>query len=271
MRTVGRKTFKEIKSFDFVAVYAEATYDSIHNVFESHIHDKCEIYINISGDVSFVVEGNIYPIKYGDIIITRPFEYHHCVYHSEKVHKHFCISFSPLGNEHLFDMFFKRNIGQENCLNLSPEDTEKLISVCHKLTDEDETPTKNYCNFFDLMNLLYDARAQGEREKHFDDVSLAIEYINAEFACPVRISDIAKKAGVSVNTLERHFQSALLVSPREYLKKKRLANATMLLSNGATVTEASEQSGFSDYSSFISLFKTTYGVTPLKYKKSIKK
>ena len=28
-----------------------------------HIHNMCEIYVNVSGDVSFMVENNIYPVK----------------------------------------------------------------------------------------------------------------------------------------------------------------------------------------------------------------
>lgn len=59
----------------------------------------------------------------------------------------------------------------------------------------------------------------------------------------------------------------LNLSPTEYIKKKRLANVIKLLSTGCTVAEASSQSGFSDYSNFIALFKKIYGTTPLKYKK----
>ena len=35
----------------------------------SHIHEVCEIYVNLTGDVSFIVEDAVYPIKPGDIII----------------------------------------------------------------------------------------------------------------------------------------------------------------------------------------------------------
>ena len=54
-------------------------------------------------------------------------------------------------------------------------------------------------------------------------------------------------------------------------RKKRLANAARLLAMGASVAEASELSGFPDYSNFISIFKKTYGMTPLEYKKSKQK
>ena len=62
--------------------YSELDSKSKQNTFDSHIHNECEIYINLSGDVSFVVENKVYPIVPGSIIITRPGEYHHCVYHS---------------------------------------------------------------------------------------------------------------------------------------------------------------------------------------------
>ncbi|MBQ3037559.1 MAG: helix-turn-helix transcriptional regulator, partial [Clostridia bacterium] len=100
------------------------------------------------------------------------------------------------------------------------------------------------------------------------DTYYVINYINSYFRRDISVHEIAKGAHVSVNTLERHFKRTLNISPYEYIKKKRLANALKLLSNGCTVAEASSQSGFPDYSSFIALFKKTYGITPLRYKKN---
>ena len=60
----------------------------------SHIHTRCEIYFNLSGDVSFMVEGHTYPISSGNVIISRPLEYHHCIYHNTLEHEHFCLLFS---------------------------------------------------------------------------------------------------------------------------------------------------------------------------------
>ena len=40
----------------------------------AHIHSFCEVYLNLSGDVSFVVEDSVYPVGRGDIIITKPNE-----------------------------------------------------------------------------------------------------------------------------------------------------------------------------------------------------
>ena len=120
-----------IKPFDIKVTYAELNSKSPENVFNSHIHKECEIYINISGDVSFVVEGQIYPVKPGSIIITKPYEYHHCVYHSNKLHRHFWFLISPCGNEKFLDIFFNRNSGENNHLCLSSKDTEIRYQIIH--------------------------------------------------------------------------------------------------------------------------------------------
>ena len=70
-----------------------------------HIHEYCEIYVNVTGNVSFMIEKNLYSVKSGDIIITKPYEYHHCVYHDDSDHLHFWIMFSVDENPELAMMY----------------------------------------------------------------------------------------------------------------------------------------------------------------------
>lgn len=60
---------------------------------EAHIHNCYEIYLNITGDVSFLVNDKLYSIHSGDAVLTRPGEVHHCIYRSSCVHAHFCLWF----------------------------------------------------------------------------------------------------------------------------------------------------------------------------------
>lgn len=252
--------------FDLMAKYIELDHHSAENVFEAHIHEECEIYVNLSGDVSFVVENRIYPVLPGSIIITRPYEYHHCVYHSDRLHKHFWMLFSCNGNEELFDLFFNRRAGDRNLLVLPPDKTERFFALCHRMTKKEDDKLTALSDFFELMRLLKSADSANPENVYPSDVEFAIKHIGDNFASPVTVSEIAHLAGVSVNTLERHFSETLGKSPSRYLLDKRLSYAAFLLSKGENVTEASEKSGFSDYSRFISVFKKNYGITPLKYK-----
>lgn len=269
MELINREHFEGVKPFDFLIKYSELYADSAENVHNSHVHEECEIYVNLSGDVSFIVENNIYPVKPGDIIITRPHEYHHCVYHSNKLHKFFWILFSPQGNEYLLDAFFNRKSGKANHLSLASDDASAFISVCYKMLEKEPLQSRKYYYFFKLINILQNANIVDDADVNYPpDTTFAINYINSHFKNNISVAEIANGANVSINTLERHFKKTLNITLSEYIKKKRLANAVKLLSNECTVTEASVQSGFSDYSSFIALFKKTYGITPLKYKKN---
>ena len=244
---------------------------------DSHAHPECEIYINLSGDVSFMVEKHIYPVSRGSIVITRPYEYHHCIYHSDEQHKHFWILFSPSSDNDyikasLFGKFFSRNLGMNNLLRLGEDDEDKLISLCHKLSRGDMREAEMYAGFYQLIDLIDKAEVTSEKKSNYPaEIDTALGFINQNFKnSAITIQDVANHSGVSVNTLERHFRSNLSISPNSYLKKKRLAHAAELLFFGKTVSEACEESGFSDYSHFIALFKSSYGTTPLKYKKEVK-
>lgn len=130
--------------------YVEIDSKSPLNTYNDHIHDECEIYVNLSGDVSFSVENSVYPITKGSVIITRPYEYHRCIYHSNKLHKHFWILFNPSKNEELFDIFFKRELGKNNLLVLDSENTEELFMYAINLQQNVKTSLKNIIFFSNL-------------------------------------------------------------------------------------------------------------------------
>lgn len=262
--------FDGIKPFEMTATYLEIDARSPLNVYDDHIHNECEIYINVSGDVSFAVENSVYPVMPGGIIITRPLEYHHCIYHTNKLHKHFWILFSAAGNERLFDIFYKRVLGKNNLLMLPADKTKELFSLGHRLTDGYDDEAESYYHFFKLIHLLNSATAvNASDDSGSDSIIKAINCINNNLSRNISVTEIARECNVSVNTLERRFLRELNISPSAYVKKKRLANAAKLLSEGYSVTEAAELSGFADCSNFILLFKKAYQTTPLKYKKQI--
>ena len=262
--------YSSIEPFNMKVSYVEtlgAPHEELHS---SHVHPECEIYINLTGDVSFMVENRIYPVFSGSIIITRPYEYHHCIYHSDAVHKHFWILFSSGGNESILERFFNRSLGDKNLLILSAEKHKELFDICFKLCDNGLSESEKYYLFFRLINLLDSANIPEKNEVHSRVLSSALGFVEEHLSESITVVDIAEQAHVSVNTLERHFAESLKMTPSSYLKKKRLSNAAEILYNGGTVMEACQSSGFVDYSSFIATFKKAYGITPLKYKKQMK-
>lgn len=260
--------FGGVQPFWFSVAQVECDRESPTNVHDFHVHPECEIYINLSGDVSFAVENTIYPIVPGSVIITKPYEYHHCVYHSDMLHKHIWILFSVEQNEALFDLFFERKPGTGNLLILSPEQLDGLTGLCGRMAQESVSEFEKHYLFFRLIRYLYDAESPEQADDYSPkSLKLVLSYMALHLQESMTIQQLAQMAHVSVNTLERQFLDNLNMTPSKYLKRKRLANAAKLLSTGSSVAEACGKSGFSDYSNFIALFRQNYGITPLQYRK----
>ena len=101
---------------------------AVTNTDHSHIHNCTEIYVNLEGNVSFLVKNELYPISRGDIILTRANEFHHCVYHKSGIHKHFCLWISE--NEELISLIGSREL---HYIHSSDEDREELIRLFYEL------------------------------------------------------------------------------------------------------------------------------------------
>lgn len=232
-----------------------------------HSHNMCEIYFNVSGDVSFMVEGNIYPIKKGSIIITRPNELHHCVYNSATAHKHYWVLFS-CQNEKLLGRFLNRKKGEQNLIQLDEAECENFINICEGLKRSDDL-MEQYKLFFDLLTIVN----EGQTVKNYQndvinpDAQKILEYVHKNITDKIRVSDIANELNVSVNTLERIFKGAMKITLSDYIMQLRITMARDMLLKGSSVQEASDFSGFSSCSRFISAFKKVYGTTPLQYRK----
>lgn len=250
------------------AVYTEIDKNSANNVFPSHVHNECEIYINVSGDVSFVVENTVYPIIPGSVIITRPGEYHHCVYHSDALHRHFWILISADKMNGLLTRFYDREAGRDNMLILSGARFKELSELCYEICENKASDNDSLYRFFKLIHLINIAEvAEVKMDEEATVMDRALNFINSNIGENILIKDISDAAFVSVSTLERYFEKNLHTTPSSYLKKRRLALSADLLLGGASVTEACHRSGFSDCSKFIELFRKHYGLTPLKWKK----
>lgn len=239
------------------------------DIDDSHIHSCYEIYVNVSGDVSFLHADNIYMIKSGDVIFSEPGEVHHCIFGSPCIHEHYCLWFEATDGSSIID-FIKRN-GIDGHIRLNEQNKQKLLSFFDNLEKNGDVFEREVL-FLDIVRLLR------EKETNFysEQVSIPgkmqkiLEYVSESFLDIESVTDIAQKFHVSIPSVNRWFRKYLHLSPSELIRAKKLAYAEKLISNDCSVTEACFLSGFTDCSRFISLFKKNYGKTPLQYKKDDK-
>lgn len=264
-------TLPAMSEVDFAISYSDIDAGSAFNQNESHIHKECEIYLNLSGDVSFEVENRIYPVSRGSVIITRPYEYHHCIYHSDKLHEHYWITFSAKEGEEFLKMFFGRQKGRDNLIILNEQQLEECCGLLNELLKNETDFLSRRINFLQILRILRNGKGGtciGEMKNLPRDVLLALNYMDDHLVEEIDVKTLSAVCGVSANTLERHFKETLGVTPFGMLRKKRLVLSMEYLRNGESVTEAATKSGFTDYSNYIQLFRRQFGVTPLQYKKN---
>ena len=234
---------------------------------EMHLHDSCEIYVNVSGNGAFMVEKALYPITRGDIIITRPNELHHAVFRPGAVHEHYCIWFRAKAESPFAARFFERERGEGNLLSPTGEEKERLLRLLAAMESKKEEALALTVSFLRVLALIDKSEAVGAEPSDLPEpLNSILGEIGKEYREPLRFSEIAKRHFISQSTLGRLFHTYLHVSPHGYLEDLRMAEAKRLLAAGADVTAAAFQSGFSDASYFILLFRRRFGITPGKYR-----
>ncbi len=260
----GEKIFTEIKYENKFTTMDDVTHD------EEHIHDFYEIYINLRGDVSFLVEDGLYSIARGDMIITRPNEIHRCIYHSDCVHEHFCVWIKdfPLATRML-----SRVCEKSSLLILSEEEKQRLIDLCFDFY-QSHNRGEPLCfraagSFFAILDLICNNRKHAAAAQSlpasFSDI---VEYISKHYFEPsCTVSLICDNFYISKSTLCRRFRGYFQTTPSDYIESKRFSEAKKLLRSGQSVQDACFNSGFSDCSYFIMRFRKKFGVTPYKYQK----
>ena len=86
-------TLESFKCSDFNIVHT-ATPNPAEREFPMHIHDNFEILCFVSGNAEYMVEGKIYNLRAGNIMIMRSAETHKLIVNTNETYERYIINFS---------------------------------------------------------------------------------------------------------------------------------------------------------------------------------
>jgi AraC-like DNA-binding protein len=129
---------------------------------------------------------------------------------------------------------------------------EALLATLRALCDRHAQPTSSAEPSFASPQALHRVR----------------DFIDAHFAEPVSLADLALIAEMSAFHLIRQFRRYYGVPPHRYLDLVRVQRAKLMLQQGARISDTAFATGFSDQSHLTRQFKRVLGVTPGSYAKS---
>ncbi|MEL7312681.1 MAG: AraC family transcriptional regulator [Pseudomonadota bacterium] len=96
-----------------------------------------------------------------------------------------------------------------------------------------------------------------------------VEFVRANYATDISVTDIASAAHLSVSALERRFKKHLKKTPRRFLVETRLEQARRLLvESDLPIAEVAYSSGFLDHSYFSQQFRRFWGLLPSEFRRS---
>jgi len=101
-------------------------------------------------------------------------------------------------------------------------------------------------------------------------VATVRDYLEAHYACNVRLGDLSQLVHISPYHLARLFQRQMGMPPHRYLENIRIRQVERLLLAGMPIADIAYQTGFSSQSHLTRTFKRFIGTTPGEFAKNSK-
>lgn len=103
-------------------------------------------------------------------------------------------------------------------------------------------------------------------------VAKAVAYLQENYPDPdLTVAQVAKYTYTSREHLSRAFKDYTMESVYSYLTNLRMQHCRRAIASGASIQEACNCSGFSNYTSFLKSFRNLYGITPSEYRNQLRR
>lgn len=100
---------------------------------------------------------------------------------------------------------------------------------------------------------------------HGYQIARAIDWLKENFSKPVKVEELAGKAGLSVSAFHNHFRTMTAMSPLQFQKKMRLNEARrLMLAEYLDASRAAFEVGYESPSQFSREYSRLFGAPPLK-------
>lgn len=270
----------------------EYPYDQcfIHNIrrqfqFPAHWHDEFEIIYIKHGNLQIIIEDHEYSGEAGSIFLVNPKELHF-MRSSDLSTAYYTLLFP------LEFISFQSEDELEQTL-LAPLRNGQLLMV-NRLTENEVL--QKLCSLFDELILLNEQKPPHYQLKTrillLTFLSRMMEYglftmpkssgsqigrqkelllyIRKHYTEKITLQTLAEQFHLSEKYISRYFKEHFYLTFSDYLNHLRLTCAKRLLeTTELSVTEISLCSGFPNISYFIRTFKKYYGISPLRYRKTL--
>ena len=259
---------------------SEPTRESYYLGPETHL--QYEVLYLLSGEVSYIIEGESYDVRRGDMIFVAPKEIHTLKVEGNMPYERAVLLFNmDILHRLMRELEVKLGIfgkNEENPFHIIKSDKVKeygldriMMSIIEEEGEENRKKLNIMSKLIRFIVSIDRARAENtspepaSRDKLVLDVA---KYVNSHIHEPIRLEDIAKELFISVSTLCHSFSSLMNMTVNKYVITKKIHLANDFLHKGYSARAAAEAVGYDNYTSFFYNYKGVMGTPPTAYDKS---
>ena len=263
------------------AAYASRHTDAPGDTIPWHWHEELEVIFVAAGTLKLQIPGGEYLLREGSLVVLNGNVLHSLSGHPAGALR--SMLFSPFLITGGADTVFYKNYVRAllACPDFSVWQAEPGTDVKRFSAAFSAMETDSFAYEFtvreNLSQLLLHCYAQllprlsaQKPAKSADTVRIEqmLQYMQASYAEPITLADIAQAAGLSERECLRCFHRTISDSPVQYLLKYRLMQGAALLraSPAASIAEVSAACGFDSPSYFSKQFRRFYQRPPREYR-----
>ena len=257
--------------------------------FERHTHEFAELVIVTGGSALHVTGKEAWKLSRGDaFVITgrRPHEYRelqdlrlvNVLFQPRRLHLNLHDLRTLPGYHALFTLEpdWRERHQFQSRLRLNPRDLAVVGGLIDQLDAElrERSPgfgflaTALFMQVVGFLSRCY-GRARNRDSRSLLRIAETISHLETQYTEPIRLDDLARRAGMSKRSFIRAFQAATGSPPIAYLIQLRVNRAAALLRHDTeNITEVAFQVGFADSNYFSRQFRRTLGMSPRAYRRA---
>lgn len=257
-------------------------YDEIPPEVDFHQHPFYEIFFFFSGNVSYVIEGKIYKLRPGDILLTNNMDIHRPIIQPGAPYERVVIWLA----DNYFDQVRACGDDISACFRDAASKDYRLIRpdsrsleymklLCRRIAEARRsrqlgsyTLSSAYMmeflvqlsrSYFETPNSVIEDITENEK------INRVLRHINENITGDLSLDGLSNAFYISKYYLSKQFKQFTGISIYQYIIKKRLTISSNMLRMGVPVTSAYIECGFNDYSNYLKAFKREFGQNPSDY------
>ena len=253
---------------------------------ESHTHNYYEFYFFLEGNVDMIIEGDVFSMHPGDLVLIPPKIRHHAEIRNQElpyrrfvfwISREYCKRLLELSPDYVYlmqhvevagDYVFSNDIITFNTIQ------SKVFALIDEMRSNrfgrDARISLCVNDLILHLNRIVHERNYPRSEKEDKNLyqSLA-EYIEKNLEGNLSLEHLAEVFYVSKYHIAHTFTDHTGLSIHQYITKKRLTACREAILGGSEITQAYLMFGFGDYSSFYRAFKKEYGISPREFRRGL--